>query len=69
MCKDQHGREKGNTNCKHIESGLYCCCYINNAECLICKGWFTPEEKPKQTWEDLQKELIKKVNEQNIETI
>lgn len=34
---------------------------LNNAECLFCKGWFTPEKKKNETWEDLQKTLIEKL--------
>jgi hypothetical protein len=60
MCHPEN--RVANINCPHIPSGLYCCCVKNNAECLLCEGWFTPKPERRATWKDYTLSLEKRMN-------
>ena len=57
-----HHHKIPDPNCIHLESGLRCKCVKNNAECLLCKGWFTTPSSPKkETWAEYEKKTVEKL--------
>lgn len=56
----QHGEKLAREGCRHIPSGNMCLCGVNNAECILCGGWYTYVKPPDPTWDEFVKELIQK---------
>ena len=63
---DHHHSPAADPNCKHMESGLYCHCTGGNAECFLCKGWFKPAPKKRQTWEEYQQQLVENLKKNKL---